>query len=31
VAERGPTSPGICHCWLPSWLPVISLASLMFE
>jgi hypothetical protein len=24
-------SPGICHRWLPTWLPTISLAWLMFE
>jgi hypothetical protein len=31
VAGRGLVSPSICPCWLPVWLPRISLASLMFE
>jgi hypothetical protein len=31
VAEYGLASPGICHRWLPTWLPRISLAWPMFE
>ena len=31
VTRRGLTSPGPCRRWLPPWLPVNSLAPLMFE
>jgi hypothetical protein len=31
VAGRGLLSLGVCHRWLPVWLPTISLAWLMFE
>jgi hypothetical protein len=31
VAGCGPAWPHACRCWLPDWLPRISLATLMFE
>ncbi len=31
MAESGSVSPGNCQRWLPTWLPWISLAPLMFE
>jgi hypothetical protein len=30
-ADCGLVQPNIRRRWLPSWLPAISLASLMFE
>ena len=30
LAACGPASPCACGCWLPTWLPEISLASLTF-
>src|SRR6266536_3043338 len=31
IAGRGLASPYACPCWLPTWLPVISLAPLTFD
>ena len=31
VARRGPTSPGPCRRWLPTWLPANSLAVLTIQ